>query len=166
MLEEFEKEINALKDNSSLLNTIGIGVFSIYALFELCSFFKFIFQHFLIITKTNAKTILWLTELIGFILFFILFKYLFNYFHELKAKVSQKLLINCIIAFVVIIFIQFLFSYFGVNFLYNNYVNAYDFYYDNANGYYELNALVSLIPIVEYLIIAYFFITKRKPKIN
>ncbi|MCB4807354.1 hypothetical protein LG651_03755 [Tamlana sp. 62-3] len=166
MLEEFEKEIKTSKDNFYLLNTIGIGLFLIYSLFEFCSFLKFIFQHFLIITKTDAQTILWLSELIAFILFVILFSYLFNYFYDFKNKASKKLLISCVAAFFLIIILQFLFSYLGVSYLYENYSSAYDFYYDNIDGYYQLNIITTSIPIIEYIIIAYFFISKRKLKIN
>ncbi|KJD34150.1 hypothetical protein PK35_05340 [Tamlana nanhaiensis] len=162
MLEEFEKQLNFNKNPSNLINLIGAGGFSIYSVFEIGNLFSFILLHVLIVLKFDIETIILAPEIVGFFLFCVLFISGFNFLFKSHQPDSQKLLIYSISLFFIVITIQFLFSFYMVQYLYENHSENYEIYYDNRNGFYEYQTIISLIPIIEYAIMAYFFLSKRK----
>lgn len=161
MLEDFEKEIKTNRNSSDFINILGIGVFSIYSLFELSDFIKYVLQQVFIINEVKAKTILWLPSVISLIFFTLILITVIKSFNKRK-QINFKRTLNVVVTiFFVIIIFQFLFSFFVSPIFLDNYSQEYELYYDNIDGYYEIQAYVGFISILEYLILAFVFM-KRK----
>ena len=115
---------------SDFINNLGIGAFAFFSILEFCGLIEYIFRNILIINKTDSKMILWLPEIVSLIIFVVLIVWLINKFNNPTEINTRKVLIKIIGTFFGIITLQFLFTYFGTDYLMEKYPTEFDSYID------------------------------------
>ncbi|MBL7560708.1 hypothetical protein JAO71_12945 [Olleya sp. YSTF-M6] len=146
---------------SDFINNLGIGAFAFFSILEFCGLIEYIFRNILIINKTDSIMILWLPEIVSLIIFLVLIVWLINKFNNPTEINTRKVLIKLIGMFFGIITLQFLFTYFGTDYLMEKYPTEFDSYIDGRKGNYELQGYIAFIPILKYVIFGIILLSKK-----
>ena len=154
------------KVSPEFINYIGIGVFSILSIFELSGIVELIAENGLIITKTKALSVRWLSELAGVIFFVVTLLWVLNIFRKLTELNTRKTLIKLVILFFGFILIQALLSYLISGFLSVQFSDEFMIYFDGLKENYIEQSYLALIPILKYLILGIVFLVERKTIAN
>ena len=105
--------------------------------------------------------ILWLPEIVSLVIFVVLIVWLINKFNNPTEINTRKVLIKLIGMFFGIITLQFLFTYFGTDYLMEKYPTEFDSYIDGRKRNYELQGYIAFIPILKYVIFGIILLGKK-----
>ncbi|TVZ49866.1 hypothetical protein [Olleya sp. Hel_I_94] len=159
--------MNKLK--SELISIIGIGAFTYLSISGFFIMIKDILRDLFIILNTDNALNFWTTEIVIFVLFtitsFLAIKLLFRGIEKSEFK-TRKIFITLFIGFFVIQILQFLYSYFGTDYVIENHNEKFrDFY-----GYLRENSMLgfysSLIGICKYLMFGIIILIGKKTVAN
>jgi hypothetical protein len=146
---------------SDFINNLGLGAFAFFSILEFCGLIEYIFRNILIIINTDSKMILWLPESMSLIIFVILIVWAINKFGKPTEINTRKVLIKLIGVFFGIITLQFLFTYFGTDYLMEKYPTEFDSYIHGRKENYELQGYITFIPILKYVIFGIILMSKK-----
>ena len=145
-------------NRSTLISTLGIGIFGLLSILEFAHLIKYVVEQFLIIYFSTSKSSLWIPELVGTIIFTIGLVLCVKLAKLTIITNSKKWLFSLISIFFIITLLQFLSSFFGAGYLIETFPNEFDNYYDLRNQNFKLRAQLAFVPIFRYLILAIILI--------
>ena len=154
------------KNQTDFINKLGIGAFAYISISQFCDLFEYLLENVLIITKTEPKMIIWLPEIISLILFTIIVIWGIKKYSKPIEIDTRKTLNSLIFLFFGILLSQYLFIYFGTEFLMEKYSAAFDFYYNANKGSLILRGYLAFIPILQYVVFGIILLMKRKTVAN
>ncbi|CAL2078303.1 conserved membrane protein of unknown function [Tenacibaculum sp. 190524A02b] len=150
------------KTQTDFISKLGIGAFAYIAISEFCDLIEYLFKNILIITGTVAKTIIWLPEVMSLILFTIIVILGIKKYNEPIGMDTQKILKSLIKMFFGILVLQFLFTYFGTDFLLEKYSTEFDNYAKANKGSLMLRGYLAFLPILQFVILAIILFLNKK----
>jgi len=148
------------------INKLGIGAFAFISISEFCGLIEYLIENVLIITKTEPKMIIWLPEIISLILFSIIVIWGIKKYNKPIEIDTQKTLNSLIFLFFGILLLQFLFTYFGTEFIMEKYSEEFDFYNKANKGSLMLRGYFAFTPILQYAVFGIILLMKRKTVAN
>ena len=154
------------RTKTDFINKIGIGAFAYISISEFCGLIGYIFENILIIAGTGAKTIIWLPEIMNLILFTIIVVWGIKKYSEPIEMDAQKTLKFLITIFFGILILQFLFSYFGTDFLREKYSIEFENYAKANNGNLMLRGYLAFLPLLQFVILAIILLMNKKTVTN
>ncbi|MCB0410593.1 MAG: hypothetical protein KDD29_10270 [Flavobacteriales bacterium] len=154
------------KTQTDFINKLGIGAFAYISISEFCGLIEYVFENILIIAGTGAKTIIWLPEIMNLILFTIIMVWGIKKYSKPIEMDTQKALKFLIIIFFGILILQFLFSYFGTDFLREKYSIEFENYAKANKGSLMLRGYLAFLPILQFVILAIILLMNKKTVAN
>lgn len=110
--------------------------------------------------------IIWLPEIISLILFSIIVIWGIKKYNKPIEIDTQKTLNSLIFLFFGILLLQFLFTYFGTEFIMEKYSVEFDFYNKANKGSLMLRGYFAFTPILQYAVFGIILLMKRKTVAN
>lgn len=154
------------RKQTDFINKLGIGAFAFISISEFCGLIEYLIENVLIITKTEPKMIIWLPEIISLILFSIIVIWGIKKYNKPIEIDTQKTLNSLIFLFFGILLLQFLFTYFGTEFIMEKYSAEFDFYNKANKGSLMLRGYFAFTPILQYAVFGIILLMKRKTVAN
>lgn len=124
---------NNLKESSKIY-LFGIALFSYLALISTVYLIRMIFENLFIINEVPFKTSFWIYNCVSLLLFIIGITFSLNLIKKLKSINYLKTLIIMILILILAQLIQFLFTFYSLDFILENYSVESDKYYDSENN--------------------------------
>ena len=160
------KHILKINNQTKLVNILGIGAFTFLSISDFTGLIEFMLEIFLIIIKSDSKSIFWIPKLINIIIFSTILICIINKTGKLTELGTRKSLVKIIIIYFGIMLLYFLFSFLNSGFLAIHYSTAFQIHYDSTKDNYESQKYASFIPIFKELIFAVILLMKRKTIAN
>ena len=154
------------KTQTDFIGKLGIGAFAYIAISEFCGLIEYLFENILIIAEIGAETIIWLPEVMSLILFTIIVIWGIKKYNEPIEMDTQKTLKSLIAIFFGILTLQFLFTYFGTDFLMEKYSTEFENYVKANKGSLMLCGYLAFLPILQFVILAIILILNKKTVAN
>lgn len=144
------------------IGNLGIGVFGFLSIIEFSNLIEQISQHTLIITNPSSILTLWLPDIISLIVFSILLIWSIKKVKTSTKINTRKTVIGSIVLFFGIIVLQFIYSFIGTEFLFNNFSKEFDSYVQIKSANIDLQVYIVFNSILKYLIFAILLLMERK----
>ncbi|TYA52720.1 hypothetical protein [Formosa maritima] len=151
---------------TDFINKLGIGAFAYISISEFCGLFEYVFENILIIIKTEPKIIIWLPGIMSLILFTVIVIWGIKKFNKPIEIDTRKVLNSLIYLYFGILIAQYLFIYFGTDFLTEKYSAEFDFYNKANKGSLMLRGYLANIPILQFVVFGIILLKNRKTVAN
>lgn len=159
--------MNKLK--SELISILGIGAFTYLSVSGFYIMFKDILRDLFIILKTDYSLNFWTTEIVVLTLFtitsFFAIKLVFREIEKSEYRI-RKIFITLFVVFFVIQIFQFLYSYFGTDYVIENHNENFREFYGFLRENSVLGFYSSLIGICKYLMFGIIILIGGKTVVN
>ena len=151
---------------TDFIEKLGIGAFAYITISEFCGLMEYIFENVLIISGIEPLTTIWLPEIISLLLFTIIVVWGIKKYNRPTEIDVRKTLKSLIIIFFGILTLQFLFTYFGTDFLMEKYLTEFQNYTKANKGSLMLRGYLAFLPILQFVILGIILLTNKKTVAN
>lgn len=149
------------KQQINWIDSIGIGLFILSSIMEFSGFFRFLFRHFLIISKIDTELIIWIPDVIGLLLVIVISVFVIDIMMKMDHVITRKNLKISMAIFFGIIVIQALYTVFGYNFIRDQYPEEFKNYYNIVSKNYNLQSLLPFVSLFKYIAFGSILLLKR-----
>lgn len=154
---------------SELIKIIGIGTFTYLSISGFSILVEKIIRELLIILKTDNTLNFWTTEIIDLALFtfisFFAVKFIIRIIVKSKFEL-RKIFITMFVGFFVIQILQFLYAYYGTEYVLENFHENFVDFYEYLNGRAILSLYSSIIATCKYLFFGIIILIGNKTVAN
>jgi len=154
---------------SELINIIGIGTFTYLSISGFSILVEKIIRELFIIIKTDNSLNFWTTEIVDLALFtfisFFTVKFIIRIILKSKFKL-RKIFISLFIGLFVIQVFQFLYAYYGTEYVMENYHERFVDFYEYLSGRPMLSFYSSIIATCKYLFFGIIILIGNKTVAN
>ncbi len=154
------------KTQTDFINKLGIGAFAYISISEFCGLIEYLFENVLIIAGTKPITTIWLPEIMSLFLFTIIVVWGIKKYNRPIEIDTRKTLKSLITIFFGILILQFLFSYFGTDFLMEKYSTEFENYAKANKGSLMLRGYLAFLPILQFVILGIILLINKKTVAN
>lgn len=141
---------------------LGAGVFSFLTITSISYLIKVLSRDMNILLNTKPQLNFWFTEFITLLIFAITSYLLINKVQKSYETIKiNKFLIVSIGAFFLVQIIQFLYTFYGTDYVISNYHQSFESYYNYLKENIYLNVYSSFMPFLKHLIFVVFIFLKK-----
>jgi hypothetical protein len=151
---------------TDFIGKLGIGAFAYISISEFCGLVEYLFENVLIISGIEPLTTIWLPEIMSLLLFTTIVVLGIKKYNKLTEIDIQKTLKSLIVIFFGILILQFLFTYFGIDFLMEKYSAKFENYAKGNKGSLILRGYLAFLPILQFVILGIILLMNKKTVAN
>ena len=151
---------------TDFIGKLGIGAFAYISISEFCGLIEYLFENILIISGIEPLTTIWLPEIMSLLLFTTIVVWGIKKYNKLTEIDIRKTLKSLIVIFFGILILQFLFTYFGTDFLMEKYSAEFENYAKGNKGSLILRGYLAFLPILQFVILGIILLMNKKTVAN
>jgi len=151
---------------TDFISKLGIGAFAYISISEFCGLIEYLFENILIISGIKPITTIWLHEIVSLLLFTMIVIWGIKKYNRPIEIDIQKTLKSLITIFFGILILQFLFSYYGTDFLMEKYSTEFENYAKGNKGSLILRGYLTFLPILQFVILGIILLMNKKTVAN
>ncbi len=151
---------------TDFISKLGIGAFAYISISEFCGLIEYLFENVLIISGIKPITTIWLPKIVSLLLFTMIVIWGIKKYNRPIEIDLQKTLKSLIAILFGILILQFLFSYFGTDFLMEKYSAEFENYVKGNKGSLILRGYLAFLPILQLVILGIIFLMNKKTVAN
>lgn len=151
---------------TDFIGKLGIGAFAYISISEFCGLIEYLFENVLIISGIEPLTTIWLPEIMSLLLFTLIVIWGIKKYNKTNEIDIRKTLKSLIAIFFGILILQFLFSYFGTDFLMEKYSAEFENYTKGNKGSLILRGYLAFLPILQFVILGIILLMNKKTVAN
>ncbi|MFH4969408.1 hypothetical protein V8G61_14475 [Gaetbulibacter sp. M240] len=151
---------------TDFIGKLGIGAFAYISISEFCGLIEYLFENVLIISGIEPLTTIWLPEIMSLLLFTTIVVWGIKKYNKLTEIDTRKTLKSLIVIFFGILILQFLFTYFGTDFLMEKYSAEFENYAKGNKGSLILRGYLAFLPILQFVILGIILLMNKKTVAN
>ncbi|GER59946.1 hypothetical protein ULMA_20540 [Patiriisocius marinus] len=151
---------------TDFIGKLGIGAFAYISISEFCGLIEYLFENVLIISGIEPLTTIWLPEIMSLLLFTTIVVWGIKKYNKLTEIDIRKTLKSLIVILFGILILQFLFTYFGTDFLMEKYSAEFEDYAKGNKGSLILRGYLAFLPILQFVILGIILLMNKKTVAN